>query len=338
MSSDSDEEAEEDLGPWARRLLQESFPDLDLSAIDAAQLPDDAEAQEVETAAERLLELVADQAVVPIAPDALFTLPWSTIFGSGAPHHSRHHPIHGNGGPLSDCEVALIPLPNIKRIVRISQSIFHEGQMVWGAARALTYIIERGDFLVKGKSVIDLGAGTGLVGFACSLLGASSVTLTDLPEVLPHMSANAALNGLEAQVCIQEYIWGRESEYPLAPPYDVVLVSDCLYVGYVVPLLMRAMLFVSGESTQILLSHRRRDTNEEHAFSILATVFEITVCSQALLPKHLRDADIHVCRLVRKCPPSSAQDEELLANASQHYHQAQVGRRSSGWLTPGLNA
>eukprot|EP00955_Chlamydomonas_euryale_P115980 366390-Chlamydomonas_euryale.AAC.29 len=43
---------------------------------------------------------------------------------------------------------------------------------------------------MAGKSVLEIGAGTGAVGLVAAGLGAAPVVLTDLPHLLPFMEAN----------------------------------------------------------------------------------------------------------------------------------------------------
>ena len=64
---------------------------------------------------------------------------------------------------------------------------------------------------VKDKTILELGAGTGAVGLAASLLGAQSVLLTDLPHLVPCLQANiqvsstpAAHTGLPAKQSMAE--------------------------------------------------------------------------------------------------------------------------------------
>eukprot|EP00968_Pinguiococcus_pyrenoidosus_P015764 scaffold1467_cov264-Pinguiococcus_pyrenoidosus.AAC.26 len=47
---------------------------------------------------------------------------------------------------------------------------------------------------IEEASVLELGAGVGLVGLFCAALGAPRVVLSDLPEVLPALEENIALN------------------------------------------------------------------------------------------------------------------------------------------------
>ena len=60
-----------------------------------------------------------------------------------------------------------------------------------------------------GKSVVEIGAGTGLVGLVAAALGAGPVILTDLAHLVAYMGSNAALNGLGDGVTAMELEWGN---------------------------------------------------------------------------------------------------------------------------------
>ncbi|KAK9831887.1 hypothetical protein WJX81_005587 [Elliptochloris bilobata] len=65
--------------------------------------------------------------------------------------------------------------------------------VIWecGAALAEYLTRHRGPGALRGKRVLELGAGTGVVGLAAALLGAQ-VTMTDLPAAMPLLRHNAA--------------------------------------------------------------------------------------------------------------------------------------------------
>jgi predicted nicotinamide N-methyase len=88
---------------------------------------------------------------------------------------------------------------------------------------------DRVDALVRGRRVVELGAGTGMPGLVCSKLGAASVTLTDLPSELALLEENVELNRArgDSPVCVRACAWG-ELEEP-TPTFDTVVVSDVLY-------------------------------------------------------------------------------------------------------------
>ena len=89
----------------------------------------------------------------------------------------------------------------------------------WGSGQALArYILDHPE-LVRGKRVVDLGCGGGVVAVAAARAGARGVTAVDLdPDALRAAAANAALNGVRVRV-------GSESPADA----DVVLAADVLY-------------------------------------------------------------------------------------------------------------
>jgi hypothetical protein len=73
----------------------------------------------------------------------------------------------------------------------------------WGAAFLLSNILHKLDIPQpsrtsnhhpRGFEILELGAGTGLVGLSAAALWRRSVLLTDLPSILPALAANIQLN------------------------------------------------------------------------------------------------------------------------------------------------
>lgn len=80
---------------------------------------------------------------------------------------------------------------------------------------------------MRGKRVVELGAGTGLVGLVCAALGAS-VLLTDLAQGLPLLQRNLRRNG--GDVKAKELRWGLEAAAAAMPQgCDVVIGCEVIY-------------------------------------------------------------------------------------------------------------
>jgi len=72
---------------------------------------------------------------------------------------------------------------------------------------------------VRGKRVVDFGAGSAVAGIAAALAGASSVVAVDIDEVALKMAEhNAGLNGVTLEVALA-----------VPDAWDVLLASDVLY-------------------------------------------------------------------------------------------------------------
>jgi predicted nicotinamide N-methyase len=84
--------------------------------------------------------------------------------------------------------------------------------------------------------VLELGAGTGLVGIAAACVWGVNVTLTDLPEILPNLRRNIDKNlkltqSCGGNACALPLDWSDETKAPEADNdrYPVILAADPLY-------------------------------------------------------------------------------------------------------------
>ncbi len=84
--------------------------------------------------------------------------------------------------------------------------------------------------------VLELGAGTGLVGIAAACSWAVNVTLTDLPEILPNLQMNIQSNGdvikaCGGDACAVALDWSDHTKVPVDKDdsYSVILAADPLY-------------------------------------------------------------------------------------------------------------
>lgn len=94
----------------------------------------------------------------------------------------------------------------------------------WGGGLALArYVLDR-PAAVAGLRVLDLGAGSGIVGIAAKKAGAKQVVASDVdPYAVAAIGLNAEANG----VTVETVLGDLTADAP--PEVDVVLVGDLFY-------------------------------------------------------------------------------------------------------------
>lgn len=94
---------------------------------------------------------------------------------------------------------------------------------LWPGGAALIAHLAANPLLAQGKRVLDLGAGSGLVGIAAARLGAAQVTASDIdPAARAVIPLNAALNHTSVEVTGD--LLAAE-----VPPVDLILLGDLFY-------------------------------------------------------------------------------------------------------------
>lgn len=103
-----------------------------------------------------------------------------------------------------------------------------------GLAKFLTWAESKGKIgplgCLCGVDVLELGAGTGVVGLTCGRIGAN-VTLTDVDEQIQSLQTmSMAENGLFRMVsCSLD--WAKPQTFRTGERFDLVVGSDCIYDG-----------------------------------------------------------------------------------------------------------
>jgi hypothetical protein len=144
---------------------------------------------------------------------------------------------------LLDQSPSTVTLLEARNIVAASGTT---GLRTWEAALHLgNYLCGNQDSLVQGKSILELGAGTGYVSVLCAKhLKASHVIATDGSEdVVASLSTNFYLNGLEDSSIIEgkELKWGQvlvggeHPEWNGGRNIEVVVGADLTYDGSAIP-------------------------------------------------------------------------------------------------------
>jgi len=93
----------------------------------------------------------------------------------------------------------------------------------WAGGQALArYVLDRPE-IVQGKRVLDIGAGSGLVGLAACRAGAANVLAADIDSfACAAIRLNAKANACEIAVTQDDLI-------DAPPAWDVILVGDLFY-------------------------------------------------------------------------------------------------------------
>ncbi|XP_042497416.1 protein N-lysine methyltransferase METTL21A-like isoform X2 [Macadamia integrifolia] len=141
------------------------------------------------------------------------------------------------------------------------------GAVMWDSGiilgKFLEHAVDSGGLLLRGKKVVELGAGCGLVGCVAALLGAV-IVLTDLPDRLRLLKKNIENNVTENDVLgsatVRELIWGDDLDSELTDPLpDYVLGSDVIYSEGAVTDLLATLKKLCGIQTTIILTGELRN-------------------------------------------------------------------------------
>jgi predicted nicotinamide N-methyase len=114
------------------------------------------------------------------------------------------------------------PSSGLRRFLRGNASPYWAYR--WGGGLALArHLLDNRD-TVAGRRVLDLGAGSGLVGIAAAMAGALTVTAAEIdPYAVAALTLNLALNGVAAEIVHADLTTGPP------PAVDLILVGDLFY-------------------------------------------------------------------------------------------------------------
>jgi hypothetical protein len=156
-------------------------------------------------------------------------------------------------------------------------------------------VVEGGN--LKGKHILEIGAGVGLTGIALASMGAR-VLLTDYKEeILVRLRENIMLNNLDRRVKTSLLDWTDKKNHRKRQKkqgvYDYIILADVLYYDTgAAPGLIPMLLAMAAKETQIYLAYEDRkneaslpffDRAREH-FDLEQLVIPPAVLKSAKLP------------------------------------------------------
>ncbi|KAJ3326449.1 hypothetical protein HDU76_012915 [Blyttiomyces sp. JEL0837] len=180
------------------------------------------------------------------------------------------------------------------------------GGKTWEAANVLSdHLVYRwskeGRNFLKGMKVLELGAGTGVVGILAAMLMCADhpdldrkhdetgngvdgkddngvVVITDM-LFLDLMQKNVELNLTEKEQShakVAELTWGTPIAEPIKLNYDYILASDCVYLESAFDPLINTLLEVCNQDTQVFIVSKKRRKADKRFFDKLKKVFNVT--------------------------------------------------------------
>ncbi|PON66487.1 Lysine methyltransferase [Parasponia andersonii] len=170
----------------------------------------------------------------------------------------------------------------------------HLGTTVWDASLVFIKYLEkncrRGKFSpskLKGKRIIELGAGCGVAGFGMALLGCD-VVMTDQKEVLPLLRRNVERNISRimqlnpdsfGSIKVAELSWGNEDDVrAVGPPFDYIIGTDVVYAEHLLEPLLQTIFALSGPKTTLMVGYEIRSTSvHEQILNLWRKHFEVKI-------------------------------------------------------------
>ncbi|KAF2742880.1 hypothetical protein M011DRAFT_255117 [Sporormia fimetaria CBS 119925] len=204
------------------------------------------------------------------------------------------------------------------------------GLRTWEAALLMgSFLVSgKGRNLLRGRRVLELGAGTGMLSILCAkYLEMSGILATDGDEaVVDAIKTNFFLNGLTGEsksgpiVRTAALKWGRHlTQHTFAEDHgielpDVILGADVTYDRSVIPALVATMrqFFEASPAIQVLISATIRNTDTFEAFlnACRRNQFDMELLDFALVPEPAQEGPFYptstpipIWRITKAQPP-----------------------------------
>lgn len=135
----------------------------------------------------------------------------------------------------------------------------------WASGQVMArYVLDNPSQFV-GKTVLDLGAGSGVVAIAAALAGATTIACDTDPAALAATSANASANAVRVRLL--------DDLNKLDARIDVVLAADILYDRDNMPLLARLPTLAN----EVVIADSRVKRDQLEGYSLISRMVATTV-------------------------------------------------------------
>lgn len=116
-----------------------------------------------------------------------------------------------------------------------------KGHLLWNAGQVIAqYLEDNATPLVRGKTVLELGAGAGLPSLVSAILGAEKVVVTDYPDPdlilnLRHNIEHCPALSDSSHLVAEGFLWGDSADVlkahlrPHDTGFDLLILADILF-------------------------------------------------------------------------------------------------------------
>ncbi|RDW59396.1 Protein-lysine N-methyltransferase EFM6 [Aspergillus mulundensis] len=154
------------------------------------------------------------------------------------------------------------------------------GGQLWPAGMVLSkYMLRQHRSDLVDKTILELGAGGGLVGLAVAsgcAVGPSPIYITDQLPMFPLMEANIALNDLANKVKAAVLDWGTSISDDIPRHPDIILAADCVYFEPAFPLLISTLRDLLGPNSDCYFCFKKRRRADLRFLKLAKKAFQVT--------------------------------------------------------------
>lgn len=159
---------------------------------------------------------------------------------------------------------------------------------------------------LKGKTLVELGAGTGIVGIVAAQHG-SDVIITDLVPLVPLLQFNIDQNSalLKGRAEAKPLVWGSDQMNDFQPP-DILVLANCVYNECILDELLETSLKLCRHDTLLMAAYEERTRGIKQLIKrwheMIGKHFDITDVPKSVLPTEYFTDYNRIVAMRRKTP------------------------------------
>ncbi len=214
--------------------------------------------------------------------------------------HTRLRPVGGlNGVRLHLADEVETLWPAVERILGIDGAPIPFWAFAWAGGLALARYLEEHPDEVRGRHVLDVATGSGLVAIVAARLGAATVSAADIdPFAEAAVRLNARANGVNLAFTRRDLL----EEAP--PTADVILCADAWYEGPLAARITPWLGAAAAAGARVLVGDPGRRYLPDPATGGLAELARYEVQSTTIL----EDRERLEARVFAVAPPAGDDD------------------------------